>query len=129
MKKMILAMIAVFVAWSVIDMLVHGFLLMDTYKETKHLWRPFEEMKGWLLHLVTVVIAVGFVLVFGMLHTKNLKTGLKFGAILGVTFGFSMGYGTYSYTPIPYILALSWFIATVIQGIVSGLITGAILKE
>lgn len=129
MKRMSLAALAVFVFWTVTDMIIHGYLLMPTYQETAHLWRSEAEMKNGLLTLVTVIGAIGFVLIFNLIKDKDIKTGALFGVILGITWGVSMGFGTYSYTPIPYMLALSWFAATVVQVTVAGVIAGSIMKS
>lgn len=128
MKRIILAIIAVFVAWSVMDIIIHGFLLMPTYIETSSLWRPENEMKNGLLYLVTLVGAVGFVLIYNYFKTKSIRMGLLYGLLLGVSWGFSMGFGTYSYTPIPYFLALSWFGTMLVEALVAGLLVGLIVK-
>ena len=39
-KRALIAMVAVFAAWSVIDFIIHNLLLMDAYAATAHLWRP-----------------------------------------------------------------------------------------
>lgn len=129
-KRIIFAVIAVFAAWSVLDFIIHGKLLMPTYEETKHLWRPMSEMKEWILHLVSVIAAVCVVLIYALFFkTKNIKNGLIYGLLLGIAWGISMGYGTYAYTPIPYFLAQAWFWATVVELTVAGLIVGLIVKE
>lgn len=40
-----------------------------------------------------------------------------------------MGYGTYSFMPIPYLLALGWFLGTVVETTVAGALVGWIIKE
>jgi hypothetical protein len=40
-----------------------------------------------------------------------------------------MGYGSYSVMPIPYHMALTWFMGTVIEAAVGGVILGAIVCE
>ena len=45
MKKVILAILAVFIAWSVMDFLIHGVILHASYAATASLWRPMSEMK------------------------------------------------------------------------------------
>jgi hypothetical protein len=40
-----------------------------------------------------------------------------------------MGYGTYSMMPIPYCMALTWFLGTVIKAVLGGLLLGAIIKN
>ena len=39
-----------------------------------------------------------------------------------------MGYGSYSWLPIPYSLALVWFLGTTVEGVVGGLVAGLILR-
>lgn len=129
MKRIVLAIVAVFVAWSVMDIIIHGFLLMPTYIETASLWRPENEMRNGLLSLVTAIGAVGFVLIFNYFKIKSIKTGLCYGLISGVIWGASMGFGTYSYTPIPYFLALSWFGTMLVEAVVAGLLVGLIVKD
>ena len=129
MKRIVFGIIAVFLAWTVMDIIIHGFLLMPAYIETSSMWRPQNEMKNGLLYLVTLVGAVGFVLIYCFFKNKSMKTGLLYGLILGVAWGFSMGFGTYSYTPIPYFLALSWFTATLVETAVAGLLVGCIVKD
>jgi len=39
-KRAILAVVGVFIAWSMLDFLIHGLLLQSTYEATANLWRP-----------------------------------------------------------------------------------------
>lgn len=43
-KRVIMATIAVFIAWSILDFLIHGVLLQSIYAVTSHLWRPMDQM-------------------------------------------------------------------------------------
>ena len=129
MKKSILAIIAVFVSWQVLDYVIHNIILASTYAETAHLWRPMEEMKMGLMMFVSLVAAASFVFVFDwFFKEKNMMTGTKYGLIFGIGVGISMGYGTYSVQPIMYLTALGWFLAAVVEGTVAGLITGLIIN-
>jgi hypothetical protein len=40
-----------------------------------------------------------------------------------------MGYGSYSVMPIPYHMALTWFLGAVSEAMVGGVILGAIVRE
>jgi hypothetical protein len=40
-----------------------------------------------------------------------------------------MGYGSYSVMPIPYHMALTWFLGSVVEASVGGMIAGLIIKE
>lgn len=130
LKRTILAVVAVFVAWSVLDFIIHGMLLKSTYEATASLWRPMNEMKMPLMHFVTLVFTVCFVLIYGFLvGKKSLMSGIKFGFLFGLATGISMGFGSYSYMPIPLTLAWSWFFGSLIEAIAAGAIVGAIMKS
>jgi hypothetical protein len=130
MKKIVLAVIAVFVSWQILDFLIHNVILMSTYEATASLWRPMEEMMMGLMMFVSLVSAACFVLIYAwFFKEKNMMAGMKYGLIFGIGAGISMGYGTYSVQPIMYYTALGWFLGTVVEATVAGLITGLIIKD
>lgn len=129
LKRTVLAVVAVFVAWSILDFILHGVLLQPTYMATASLWRPMEEMNMPLMYFVTLVVSTSFVLIYGLLvGQKSLVAGIEFGVLFGLASGISMGFGSYSYMPIPLMLAWSWFFGSLIQAIAAGAIVGAIIK-
>ncbi len=129
-KKVVLAIVAVFICWAIVDFVVHGILLQPLYAETAKLWRPMAEMKMGLTYLVTFISGVVFVLIYALFFgKKSLGIGVAYGALFGIGAGISMGYGTYSVQPVPYMLALSWFLANLVEGALAGLITGGIVKD
>jgi hypothetical protein len=133
MKRVILAVLAVFVAWQVLDFVIHGLILMGAYQESAQanagLWRPMNEMKFSLMRLVALVAATTFVVIYaGFIHEKSVANGLKYGLIFGVGAGVSMGLGTYSVMPIPAVVALGWLVGAVVESAVGGLLVGWIVK-
>ena len=64
MKKVILAVIAVFVVWSVLDFVIHGLILRSAYASTASLWRPMNEMKTSVLYIAVLIAAITFVLIY-----------------------------------------------------------------
>ena len=130
MKKTILSVIAVFVAWSVLDFVIHGVILKSAYEATAQLWRPRNEMKMNVMHVSVLIASFAFVWIYArFIGNKAIATGMKFGLLYGLAAGVSMGYGTYAVMPIPYILAISWFFGSLFEGAVAGLIVGGIIKE
>jgi hypothetical protein len=128
-KRTIMAVVAVFVTWAVMDFLIHGLLLQPTYEATANLWRPVEEMNMPLMYFVTLVFTVCFVAIYGLLVSqKSLVSGIRFGALFGLAIGISMGFGSYCYMPIPLTLAWSWFFGSLVEAVAAGAIVGAILK-
>ncbi len=129
-KRTIWAVVAVFIAWSILDFILHGLLLRSTYEATANLWRPMDQMNMPLMYFVTLVFTVCFVLIYGLLvGQKSLASGIRFGALFGLATGISMGFGSYSYMPIPLTLAWSWFFGSWIEAITAGAIVGAIMKS
>jgi hypothetical protein len=129
-KRTIWTVLAVFIAWSILDFILHGMLLRPTYEATANLWRPMDQMNMPLMYLVTFVFTTCFVLIYGhLVGQKSLISGIRFGALFGLATGISMGFGSYSFMPIPLTLAWSWFIGSWIEAIVAGAIAGAMIKS
>jgi hypothetical protein len=128
--RVILATIAVVVVWAVLDIVIHGVLLADSYQATAELWRPMGEMKMGLMRIVSLIAAAGFVSIYSFLvNPKSIKIGLLFGLLYGIATGIGMGYGTYSVMPVPYKLAFVWFNGAVVSALIAGLITALIVRE
>ena len=129
-NRMLLTIVAVFLAWSVLDFVIHGVLLASTYEATAEMWRPMDEMNMPLMYAVTLVFTVCFVLIFALLvERRSLSSGILYGTLFGLATGVSMGYGSYTYMPIPLLLANSWFAGVLVEAIVAGAIAGLIMKN
>ena len=129
-KRMAWAVLAVFIWWSIADFLIHGLLLKSEYAATPSLWRPLDQMNMTLVYLVTLVVSLSFVLIYGLLvGKKSIESGVTFGALFGLASGISMGFGSYSSMPITLTIAWSWFIGSWVQAVVAGAIAGAIVKS
>ena len=82
LKQTIWAVIAVFIAWSILDFLIHGVLLESTYQETANLWRPEDEMNMPLMSIVTLIFSICFVTIYTyLIEPKSLSLGIKYGLI------------------------------------------------
>jgi hypothetical protein len=128
-KRVVLAVFAVFMAWSVLDFLIHGLLLQPTYEATASLWRPMGEMKMGLMYIVGAVGAAAFVgLYTALVKPKSIGAGLKYGFLFGIATGFPMGFGTYCVMPVPVYLAFVWFVGSLVETVVGGAIAGAIIR-
>jgi hypothetical protein len=130
MKKAILSILAVFIAWSAMDFVIHGVILRSSYAATASLWRPMSEMKISLMYFSVFIASLAFVLIYSQFFSrKGISTGLKYGLLFGLSAGVPMGYGSYSVMPIPYHMAFTWCFGSVVEAIVGGLIIGAIIRE
>lgn len=130
MKRIILAVIAVFVLWQVLDFVIHGLILTKTYEATASLWRPMAEMKMGLMRVVTALAAAAFVCLYAwLIRDKSPATGLSYGLIFGVATGVSMGFGIYCVMPVPSILAIVWCVGSVVESALAGWLVGCIVRE
>ncbi|MBN2288794.1 MAG: hypothetical protein JXQ83_05630 [Candidatus Glassbacteria bacterium] len=130
MKRGILAVAAVFISWALLDFVIHWLILGCTYAATAQLWRPMEEMKMGLMYFNSLVVAIIFVYLYARyIAGKGVCTGVAYGLLMGIMWGISMGYGTYSVMPIPYYMALVWFLGTVVEMTLAGLWVGLIIRE
>jgi hypothetical protein len=129
-KKLILGTLAVFVAWYILDFVIHMVILSSQYAATAHLWRPEAEMKNVLMIIVGLISALVFVYIYaGFVANKSMNTAIKYGVIFGIGAGISMGYGSYSVMPITYLTALVWFLGTLVETTVGGILLGLLVKD
>ena len=130
MKRLSGSVLAIFVSWSIIDYVIHGIILMEAYQQTEHLWRPMEEMKMGLMYIVVLLTAIVFALIYKRLITnKSITNAIQYGILFGIAVGLGMGYGSYSVMPITYSIAITWFLGTLIEYVVAGVLVGIIIKE
>ena len=128
-KKILLGGIAVFVAWEILDFVIHGLILGSTYATLPNVFRAQADMKMGLMAVVTLIGALAFAAVYAwFVSPKSLATGVKYGLVWGFGGGVMMGYGSYAAMPIPYVMALAWFLGTWVEFTVAGLLAGLIIK-
>ena len=129
-KRTILAVVAVFLAWSLLDVVIHQLILMGEYGATADLWRPPDEIMIGLIYVVTLISATVFVSIYKFLICrKEMGRAIQYGLLYGVAVGIGMGYDSYAVMPLTQTIALTWFLGTVVQGGVAGALLGLIVKE
>ena len=130
MKKFIICSLAIFVTWTVIDFLVHGIYLKEYYLQTADLWRPQGEAKMFLNSVVVLISSAIFTLIYmSLISNKSFTRALAFGLLMGVIAGISMGYGFYAFSPVPYHMAMTWFLVNLGEGLIAGVLLALIVKS
>jgi hypothetical protein len=85
--------------------------------------------KMWIMFVTSAFFGFFFCYVFARGYEgKGLAEGARYGAIIGLFFGISNSYDSYVIYPIPYALALKWFLSTLAYCVVSGIIAAAVYK-
>lgn len=129
LKGIVLAIVAIFIAWSALDFIIHGMLLKETYEATAHLWRTIQDTNMMLMHAVTLAVAICFVLLYQRcVSEKSVAMGLKFGVLFGLAAGI-MSASAYVYMPISLMLAIDWFIGTLVKFVIAGWLVGLFVKS
>ena len=128
-KRFFISAIAAFVFVFLYEFLVHGFLLMDLYKQTAEMWRP--EGEGNMLFMF--MSQLGFAAVAAYIFTlhyesKGVGEGVRFGLCIGMLIG-AIDIGTYCYMPIPMVLMLSWVLASLLKGLGTGMVLSLTYKQ
>ena len=129
-KKGIIAFILIVVAWFVIDVVIQVGFLDAVCKQTEHMWRSPDQAKKSVAFLVTLIASATFVAIYTRFFAKkNLRTGLGYGLLFGIGAGVVRGHGSYAAMPIPYYVALGWFLGSVAKGVVGGAILGLVVRN
>ena len=125
MKRFLMAWLGVFFAWAILDGIVHGLIFGGMYSALPGVWRPRAEIKVGVIYAGVLTTAAAFVAIYAVqIRSRGLVAGLLFGLLYGVATGASLACGGYAVHPIQAELALGWFVLSVIEGAVAGIIVG-----
>ena len=128
-KRYVAASLAVFVVSSVLGYLIHEVLLRAAYEATKSVWRPDMQSKMWIIWLVGFIHAFLFTLIFTKGYEgKGIGEGVRFGLLIGLFVSIPMAYNSYVTLPIPYYLALQWFLYGTAGNIILGVVAAAVYR-
>jgi len=137
-KKFWIAFVAVFVVLEILGYLIHGVLLAGAYQleGVKEAFRPMAEMesKMWVMWLTDLIWVYFFMFFFVKgYENKGIVEGIRYGAYIGIFVSLVLSYQNYVVFPIPYWLALQWFVygfvISVILGVTAALIYRPVAAE
>ena len=126
MKRLVIAAVVVYVVHQILNVLTHEFILADTYQSLANVWRPEAEWqsKSWIFFLTGAFWAFLFSFIYTKGYEgKGVMEGVRYGFWIGLLIFIPMAYESYVIYPIPYSLALQWFL----YGLVHAMICGAAL--
>ncbi len=129
-KRLLLGWLVVYIVQSLSSFLIHHVILGSTYAAMGQLWRPDMQSKLWMLAIVGVCSSFFFTIIFARWRRKpGMLEGGKFGFYIGFWMSFAMAISTYATAPIPFSLAVQWFVYGTIAYAIAGMVLGTILKE
>jgi hypothetical protein len=130
-KKWVITSLVIFVVATLLDFIIHMLILGGAYEATSHIWRPEAEMNSmmWFMWLSGLIWSFLFVYIFAKGYEgRGIMEGVRFGLVIGLFFMISMSLGNYVTLPIPFSLALYWFIFGVIEIIILGILASILYK-
>jgi len=132
-KKFWITMGAVFVVMEVLNFLIHGVMLADTYatEPLKSIFRSKEEMDGmmWIMLLMDLVWVYFFCFFFAKgYENKGIVEGLRFGLYIGLFWSMVFAYSSYAIYPLTYGIVFQWFIYGVIVSLILGVVASLVYK-
>lgn len=132
--KYVIAVIAVYVVFEILDFLIHGVLLMDKYESLGEtgLFAEDMESKMWIIYVTALFFSIFFVYLYHYFVNAYKKTGWMSGLYYGLIVGFLMLvsgminqhviYGA------PMDLVWQWLIFGIIQMAFAGIAAGLFYK-
>ncbi len=128
-KRFLLASIAVFVVYSALNMVIHGPILGASYEATASIWRPDMMDLMWIMYITTGLFSLLFVFIFTKgYEKKGVMEGLRYGLLVGLLLSV-MAFNQYPVYPVPFMMALQWFIYGTIQITLCGVATALVYKK
>jgi hypothetical protein len=132
-KKFLITFIVVFVLLMLTGYIIHGAILASNYQmdEVKAAFRPEAEMNSnmWLIWITDLIWAFFFTFFFVKGYEgRGIMEGLRFGFYMGIFRSLVDSMQGYAVTPIPFSLALQWFVLGMIQMLILGLAAALLYK-
>jgi hypothetical protein len=130
-KKLWAGFIAVWVVYGFLESIVNTVILKSTYlgANAVNLWRPEGEMRIWIIYIAYLFFAFFFTLVFSKgFENKGIMEGVRYGFYVGMMCMVPAAYVNYATMPMPFMLALQWFIYGLITVIICGIVLSYVFK-
>lgn len=128
-KRYVIAGIAVFATFQVCDMVIHGRLLMKDYEALASMWRPDMMSLMWIMWITCAVLSFLFAYVFVKgYEARGMLEGVRYGLIVGLMMNGVGAFNQYVLFPVPFVLAVKWFVFGMIEFILAGAVVAAIYR-
>jgi hypothetical protein len=128
-KKIWLGFIAVFITLQILDGIVNLFILDAAYKSISFLLRPEGEMIYWIVPIVGLFFSFFFTFIYSRGYEgKGILEGARYGLYIGLMVALPMSYSAYAVMPIPYSLALQWFVYGTIEYVIAGMVLAMVFR-
>lgn len=128
-KRFALAGVVVFVAFQIMDFIVHGVILMKSYEALASVWRPDMMKLMWIMYATGAAFSLLFVYIFTKGYEgRGLLEGVRYGLVIGLFMNAVGMFNQYVIYPLPFALVLQWFLYGMIEFVIAGVVVAAIYR-
>ena len=111
-KSFFITFVVIYILGSLLNFLIHGVLLMETYQSLSAVWRPDMDRLMWLQFVTPIFLSFFFIYIFAKgREGKGVMEGLRSGLIIWAFLSIPSVYGQYMTYPLPYSMVLQWLIS------------------
>jgi hypothetical protein len=128
-SRFFIAFVVIYVVGGLLNFLMHGVLLMESYEAIQSVWRPDMDRLMWIQWVTPLFLIFFFLYIFARGYEgKGIMEGVRFGLIIWAFVSIPMTYGQYMLYPLPYSLVWKWLAADLVSFVVFGILAAAIYK-
>ncbi|MGQ8338498.1 hypothetical protein ACUNWD_18220 [Sunxiuqinia sp. A32] len=128
-KRFLLASLAVFVTFQLLDFIIHGVILMSTYEETASVWREDMMDLMWIMYISGVLLSLLFVYIYIKgFQNKGIMEGVRYGLVMWLLLMVVGSVNQFVIYPVPADLAVKWIIYGLVELVVAGVVTALVYK-
>ena len=131
-KRFWMAFVAAYLVYQVLGFLIHVVWLDSDYQELAAIFRPKEQMDQmmWITFITSAVMTLMFCYIFTRgYENRGIGEGVRYGLYMGLFFMTMQAYDSYVFYPLPYHLALKWFVAGMLVFIAMGSVVSLVYKN
>lgn len=128
-KSFSICFIVIYILGGILNYIVHGVILMDTYESLSGLWRTDMDRLMWLQWVTPIFYTFFFIYIFVKgREGKGFLEGLRYGLIIWAFLSIPSIYGQYMVYPLPYSLILQWVLYDLIILVILGITVSLLYK-
>ena len=130
-KRLILAIIAVFFVANAMGFVIHAYLLRADYMLIAEHYRPQGQEKMIFINLAYLAFAIGSVIVYakGVEEKPWLEQGIRFGFLMALVLAVPSFLIAYAVQPVPSALMVKQVMFETVDKIILGIVTAAIYRR
>jgi len=128
-KRFLLAVLAVFVVFELMDFVIHTYILNEAYESLMHIWRPDMTQYMWVMYITALFWSFIFVYIFTRGYEgKGWIEGLRYGLVIGLLIQVVGVFNQWVIYPLPIWLVIQWLIFGLIEFMICGIVASLIYK-